>query len=98
LKFGYVAPLIGLAILLPAIATQYSYTFKRFISLSSSSYLTLLFLCCYLGGVNPSMSNYAIVYMITLAVIMSSQGPIITLLFLSIAGLPPFAGFYFKLY
>lgn len=69
----------GLAILLPAIATQYSYTFKRFISLSSSSYQTLLFLgTAY--GLGYAMANYAIVYMFTLAVIMSSlaAGPIIT--------------------
>ena len=84
----------GLAILIPAISTQYTYTLKRFLSLSSASYQTLLilFLC------SSTVANYSIVYMYTLGLIMISEPLIVALLFLSIAGLPPFIGFYYKVY
>ena len=84
----------GIAILIPAISTQYTYTLKRFLSLSSASYQTLqiLFLC------SSTVANYSIVYIYTLGLIMISEPLIVALLFLSIAGLPPFIGFYYKVY
>lgn len=96
---GYVevfGPIQGLAILIPAISTSDSYTFKRFISLSSSSYQTQLFMGV-LGYATYSLANYAIVYILTLTIIMRVYGsPIVTIQFLSIAGMPPFIGFYYK--
>lgn len=85
---------IGIAIQIPAISTLYSYTFKRFISLSSASYITLLII----GGYCTTVTNYSIVYFLTLSLILIGRSSQITLLFLSIAGLPPFIGFYFKVY
>lgn len=84
------------AILQPAISTGFALTFKRFISLSSSSYQTQLFIGMAVV-VGSSLANYAIVYTATLAIIMITYGtPIVTIQFLSIAGLPPFIGFYYK--
>lgn len=92
--------IVGAAMLIPAISAINAYTFKRFISLSSTSYQTLLF--AGLGSSGFAIPNYAIIYIQTLSLVMSgyaTSSPIIlTLLFLSIAGLPPFIGFYFKLY
>lgn len=86
--------ILSIAIIIPAITTQYAYTFKRFMSLSSASYQTLLVLFIS----SSTVANYSIVYILTQGLIMMS-GPLIrTLLFLSVAGLPPFIGFYYKVY
>lgn len=97
LNYIIYSEIIILAIIIPAISTQYAITFKRFISLSSTSYQTLLFLL--LGYNSINITNYVIVYFITLNILMLTLDSLsVILLFLSIAGLPPFIGFYFKLY
>lgn len=89
-------PIAGLAVQIPAISTQYAYTFKRFMSQSSSSYQTIQFLLLF--TYNYSITGYAIVYIVTLGYIMRYHTLLLFLQFLSVAGLPPFIGFFYKLY
>lgn len=91
------------AIMIPAISTQHIVlTLKRFQALSSISYQTLLFIIVCSSTVKFAVTSYAIIYIITLSLIMiaflAPHPLIVTTLFQSIAGLPPFLGFYLKLY
>lgn len=107
---GGLIPIV--AVQVPTIAQQFTYTFKRFMAYSSTSYLTILSqIMISTGRVFPSLPNYLIVYIITIGVIMGAYGlagqdlrsePLRTpqlplLLFLSVAGQPPFIGFWAKL-
>jgi NADH:ubiquinone oxidoreductase subunit 2 (subunit N) len=49
-------------------------------------------------GSTPGLINYLVIYLLTVGLIMRIQsGFLIPLLFFSVAGLPPFIGFFMKL-
>lgn len=92
---SYAVSLLFVGIIVASLSTCYAYTFKRFQALSSTSYLTLLLIGSY------AVPSYAVVYTLTLSLIISAYQrgcPSVTVLFQSIAGLPPFLGFYLKLW
>ena len=96
---GFALASFQLGIIISAIGASNSYTFKRFQSLSSTSYQTVQQAAQQQGGISSSITNYAIIYIITLSLITpnNKNAILVTILFQSIAGIPPLQGFYLKL-
>ncbi len=82
-------------ILIPAILSIYQFTMKRFLAISSLSYLGLLFLLGLLGSNSEDIILYLFIYSISLLLVLYNKNPyLISLILFSISGMPPFAGFY----
>lgn len=80
--------------LLPAILATLALSFKRFISLSSSSYFNFIFLILGCSS-NIALTGYIVIYFFTLYLLMYFNS-ILPLLFFSISGIPPLLGFWLK--